>query len=195
MAAIIDVEQCARLRGKAVVLHAAREAEEAIPGSLEMDAGEQVDDPREHFTARGISDDTPVIVYGDQAPYVWWLAKVAGLHNVAVLDGGVAAWKASGRATGHRGQPQRPGDITAAVAWERIADEPESDGYVTTLEMDEELETSLIDKEGYFAEDLREQLERRAGGARALIFSRGERACLGALAATVAGYGDVRVLL
>ncbi|KQB85656.1 sulfurtransferase [Corynebacterium oculi] len=194
MAAIIDVEQCAGLRGKAVLLYATRKPEKAIPGSLVMDAQDQVDDPREYFVRMGISDETPVVIYGELAAYVWWLAKVAGLNNVAVLDGGMAAWEASGRATGEPGQPKNRGMIAAEVAWERIADKPEADGYVTTVEVDAELERALVDAEGYFSEDLREKLERRAGSARALILC-GQGACVGALAATVAGYGDVRVLL
>ncbi|WPF67136.1 MULTISPECIES: sulfurtransferase [unclassified Corynebacterium] len=192
MAAIIDVEQCASLRGKAVLLYATRNPGEAIPGSLVMDAQDQVDDPREYFERVGVSDDTPVVIYGELAAYVWWLAKVAGLNNVAVLDGGMAAWVASGRKPGELGQPKRRGTIKAEVAWERIAERPESDGYVTTVEVDDP--EALVNAEGYYSEDPRAEIEKRAGDARALIFS-GEHACVGALAATVAGYGDVRVLL
>lgn len=194
MAAIIDVEQCAGLRNKAVLLYATSEPGEAIPGSLVLDPREQVEDPREYFERVGISDDTPVVVYGEMAAYVWWLAKVAGLGNVAVLDGGMTAWKASGRKPGELGEPKRRGTITLDVAWERIAEKPESDGYVTTVEVDEALAAGLVDAAGYYSDDPRAEIERWAGSARALIFQ-GTHACVGALAATVAGYGDVRVLL
>ncbi|MCH6196158.1 sulfurtransferase [Corynebacterium mastitidis] len=194
MAAIIDVEQCAGLRGKAAILYATDHPGEGIPGSLAVDLSEPVADPRDRFEALGISDATPVVAYGELAPCVWWLARVAGLRNVAVLDGGLHAWEASGRATGALGEPGGRGTITAEIAEEFIAEEEESNGYVTTLRVDEALHAALVDERGYFSSSARRVLEERAGGARALIFSRGERACAGALAATVAGYGDVRVI-
>ncbi|WIM69678.1 rhodanese-like domain-containing protein [Corynebacterium suedekumii] len=54
-------------------------------------------DPARVFESYGISDDTAVVVYDDQqgatAPRVWWLALVAGLTDVRVLDG---PWAGSG---------------------------------------------------------------------------------------------------
>ncbi|WP_305804990.1 sulfurtransferase [Stenotrophomonas sp. YIM B06876] len=57
------------------------------------------------FAARlgqwGIAVDTPVVVYdgGDgsmAAARLWWLLKLIGHPQVAVLDGGLAAWQAAG---------------------------------------------------------------------------------------------------
>lgn len=51
-------------------------------------------------SARGINNDTPVVVYdcagGPWAARVWWMLRVFGHENVAVLDGGWAAWQRSG---------------------------------------------------------------------------------------------------
>ncbi len=62
--------------------------------------------------ALGIADHDTVVVYdgsGTQmtAPRVWWHLKVIGHHRVAVLDGGLAKWRAEGR-------PVEPGRVTRA---------------------------------------------------------------------------------
>ncbi|MBU2927174.1 sulfurtransferase [Winogradskyella psychrotolerans] len=47
--------------------------------------------------AIGINQDSMVVVYDDKGIYssarVWWLFKVFGFENVAVLDGGLPKWK------------------------------------------------------------------------------------------------------
>jgi thiosulfate/3-mercaptopyruvate sulfurtransferase len=50
----------------------------------------------------GIGAGTRVVVYDGSganlsAPRVWWTLRVAGHEEVAVLDGGLAAWRAEGR--------------------------------------------------------------------------------------------------
>ena len=49
----------------------------------------------------GVNDDTQVIAYdnagGMYAARLWWMLRWAGHGAVAVLDGGIAAWKAAGR--------------------------------------------------------------------------------------------------
>lgn len=45
--------------------------------------------------------DIPVVAYDDAggalaAARLWWLLRLAGYHNVAVLDGGFGAWRAEG---------------------------------------------------------------------------------------------------
>jgi len=49
----------------------------------------------------GVSETTPVVVYdttaGMWASRLWWLLKLFGNHNVAVLDGGWKLWKEEGR--------------------------------------------------------------------------------------------------
>ncbi|MFF1878567.1 sulfurtransferase [Leifsonia sp. NPDC058230] len=84
--------------------------------------------------AVGIDNDTTVVVYdasvSQWASRVWWLFRAFGYDRVAVLDGGIAKWRAEGRTTdlGHV-EPragvvfdaeERPGswvdkDIVAAV--------------------------------------------------------------------------------
>ncbi|CAA0221064.1 putative 3-mercaptopyruvate sulfurtransferase [Tenacibaculum maritimum] len=48
----------------------------------------------------GISKDSCIIVYDDlgtySSPRVWWMFKVMGFENVAVLNGGFPEWKSKG---------------------------------------------------------------------------------------------------
>jgi thiosulfate/3-mercaptopyruvate sulfurtransferase len=48
----------------------------------------------------GVGTDGQLIAYdqgnGAHAARLWWLARWIGIRNVAVLDGGVAAWRAAG---------------------------------------------------------------------------------------------------
>ncbi len=54
------------------------------------------------MAALGLHDDTPVVAYdnagGMYAARLWWMLRWAGHRSVAVLDGGLAAWKAAGGA-------------------------------------------------------------------------------------------------
>ena len=58
--------------------------------------------------ALGISNDTPVVVYEVGAPFAAprarWMLRVMG-HDAAVLDGGLAAWRAAGYPVAH-GAPE-----------------------------------------------------------------------------------------
>jgi thiosulfate/3-mercaptopyruvate sulfurtransferase len=94
---------------------AAREyAEEHIPGALFLDLGGLVDKsspvdntlpPASQFAARmeelGISDSDRIVVYDDSAvksaARAWFMLRLFGARNVAILDGGLAKWKAEGR--------------------------------------------------------------------------------------------------
>lgn len=48
----------------------------------------------------GVNNDSCIVVYDDlgvySSPRVWWLFKVFGFENVAVLNGGLPAWKDAG---------------------------------------------------------------------------------------------------
>src|SRR6202051_427380 len=61
--------------------------------------------------ALGIGDGDTVVVYDSaglySAPRVWWTFRVFGAKKVYILDGGLPAWKAEGRAT-EAGEGKRP---------------------------------------------------------------------------------------
>lgn len=248
MAAIIDVSQLPRLRRRATLLHATMGGHAptvGIPGALPADLeGDFSDpesplphtvpaDPKAPFEARGISSDTPVIIYDEQggvpAARVWWLAKVAGLTNAAVLDGGLQAWLDSGREPGELADlssVEKPGSIDAAPEWERLVDAQgvksalgeynhvvvdvrppavfRGDGPAHPALRSGHIPGSVnlplgefYTSPGYFKgfDELRDTLEPVAGPAGAIVFTCGSgvSACVGALAANVAGYGDVQV--
>jgi len=87
---------------------------EHIPGAVFLDLGELADTtpgaphklPPEHKMASrmqslGIRDGQRIVIY-DNSPLhssarAWWLLKTFGAHYVAILDGGLAKWKAEGR--------------------------------------------------------------------------------------------------
>lgn len=89
---------------------------EHIPGALFMDLAELTDPAAsvenmapsaEKFAARmqglGLGDGSRIVVYDDSplhsAARAWWLLSLFGAHDVAILDGGLAKWKAEGRPT------------------------------------------------------------------------------------------------
>src|SRR5215470_17212364 len=51
--------------------------------------------------ALGVGEDDRVIVYDgaglSSAGRAWWMLRLFGHHNVAILDGGLPKWKAEGR--------------------------------------------------------------------------------------------------
>jgi thiosulfate/3-mercaptopyruvate sulfurtransferase len=72
----------------------------------------------------GASPDVQIVAY-DQgnaayAARLWWLARWIGLRNVAVLDGGIAAWRAAGLpldSAVHTPRPRSMRVSLAADAW------------------------------------------------------------------------------
>lgn len=85
-----------------------------IPGAVFMDLGDLVDTnapventlpPAEKFASRmqslGLGDGSRIVLYDDSAvktsARAWFMLKMFGAHDVAILDGGLAKWKAEGR--------------------------------------------------------------------------------------------------
>ncbi|MCB1286838.1 MAG: sulfurtransferase [Mycobacterium sp.] len=68
--------------------------------------------------AWGIRRDQPVIVYDDWnragSSRAWWVLSAAGLPDVRILDGGLAAWSAAGGALQTGQVTPEPGDVTVA---------------------------------------------------------------------------------
>ena len=85
-----------------------------IPGAVFMDLAELVDanSPVDNtlptaakFASRmqslGLGDGSRIVIYDDSlvktAARAWFMLKMFGAHDVALLDGGIAKWKAEGR--------------------------------------------------------------------------------------------------
>jgi thiosulfate/3-mercaptopyruvate sulfurtransferase len=93
-----------------------------IPGAVFFDIGEISDltnplptmlPPPEKFASRmqslGLGDGSRIVLY-DNSPYrtaarAWWMLRLFGAHDVAILDGGFAKWQAEGRLV-ESGKPQ-----------------------------------------------------------------------------------------
>lgn len=85
-----------------------------IPGAVFMDLAGLVDSgsplpamlpPAEKFASRmqslGLGDGSRIVVYDNSplktAARAWWMLRLFGAHDVAILDGGMAKWQAEGR--------------------------------------------------------------------------------------------------
>ncbi len=85
-----------------------------IPGAVFMDLEHLVDansaidntlPPAEKFASRmqslGLGDGSRIVLYDDSplksAARAWFMLTMFGAHDVALLDGGIAKWKAEGR--------------------------------------------------------------------------------------------------
>jgi len=88
------------------------------------------------FAARlaqlGVDADTQVVAYdqgnGAHAARLWWLARWIGLRNVAVLDGGFAAWRAAGLPLEESLPAPRPKQLAVSL---------DPDAWVSTAAVDE----------------------------------------------------------
>jgi thiosulfate/3-mercaptopyruvate sulfurtransferase len=112
-------------------------AAEHIPGAVFVDIDEVSDAesplphmlPPEHkFASRmqslGLGDGNRFVVYDNSPLYsaarLWWMLRVFGAHYVAILDGGLAKWKAEGRPLASGTERHRQGHFTAFLdraAW------------------------------------------------------------------------------
>jgi thiosulfate/3-mercaptopyruvate sulfurtransferase len=85
-----------------------------IPGAVFFDIEEVSDStnplptmlpPAEKFASRcqalGLGDGSRIVIYDNSplrsAARVWWMFNLFGAHEVAILDGGLAKWRAEGR--------------------------------------------------------------------------------------------------
>lgn len=129
-----------------------------IPGAVFADLLEEFSDPDGAFAftrpgptrleraARdvGIDDDVAVVVYdssiGQWAARLWWLLASAGVDRVAILDGGLARWRAHGRAveTGFEA-PRAAGPLTL-----RPRDEFWADGREVRRIVEGEADAALV---------------------------------------------------
>lgn len=100
-----------------------------IPGAVFMDLSELVDTaspvpntlpPAEKFASRmqalGLGDGSRIVVYDDSpiksATRAWFMLTKFGAQNVALLDGGIAKWKAEGRRCAQGVEKQRERHFT-----------------------------------------------------------------------------------
>jgi thiosulfate/3-mercaptopyruvate sulfurtransferase len=74
----------------------------------------------------GIGDDSFVVAYDDVGGWVasrlWWMLDDLGHRDVAVLDGGIQAWTAAGRALTIDTTTPTPAHITLRDHWTRTID-------------------------------------------------------------------------
>jgi len=109
-----------------------------IPGAVFLDLEEVSDSsnpaphmlPPEHlFASRmqslGLGDGNRFVVYDNSplhsAARIWWMLRVFGAHYAAILDGGLAKWKAEGRAL-ESGRPHlRHGHFSAFLDGKAVA--------------------------------------------------------------------------
>jgi thiosulfate/3-mercaptopyruvate sulfurtransferase len=77
------------------------------------------------MAALGAGDETPVVAYdsagGMYAARLWWMLRWAGHGAAAVLDGGLAAWKAAGQPiTDDATPPRKAGNFSLRPSLERL---------------------------------------------------------------------------
>lgn len=84
------------------------------------------------LAALGAARDGQIVAYDQgNAAYgarLWWLARWIGLRNVAVLDGGIAAWRAAGLPLETAVRTSQPREIEVSLA---------ADAWVSTEALDE----------------------------------------------------------
>jgi thiosulfate/3-mercaptopyruvate sulfurtransferase len=98
-----------------------------VPGARKIDWIEDLNDAvvrdyvdtarlQARLRARGIHDDTTIVLYGDKnnwwACYAFWVFKLFGVRDVRLMDGGRARWVQEGRPMTTDRPEVAPGSIT-----------------------------------------------------------------------------------
>ena len=99
-----------------------------IPGAIKLHWRQDLQDPIERdliekdafeelMAARGVSNDTTLVLYGDKnnwfAAYAYWYVKTYGHQDVRILDGGRQKWIDEGRELTTDEPQVTPGSYTA----------------------------------------------------------------------------------
>ena len=121
---------------------------EHIPGAIFFDIDEIADlssplphmlpEPEE-FASRmhqlGIGDDMRIVAYDTKgmfsAPRAWWMMRVMGVTEVAVLNGGLPKWKAEGRPLEDRTVTRQQRDFTPRRSTELVRDRSDMERILT----------------------------------------------------------------
>lgn len=102
----------------------------AAPGAGGRHPLPDPDDLQRVLRSVGISQDHPVVAYdggdGSVAARLWWLLRWAGHRQVAVLDGGFAAWVAEGRPVTAEVPTAAEGDIVVKPGAMPVVDADEA---------------------------------------------------------------------
>lgn len=87
-------------------------------------------DLQRDLRAAGVREGAPVVAYDDAdgsvAARAWWLLRWAGHEEVAVLDGGYAAWTAEGHPVSTEEATPEPGDLTVRPGGMPVLDADEA---------------------------------------------------------------------
>lgn len=113
-----------------------------IPGAVYVDIDEISDadsafphmlPPAHKFASRmqglGIGDGNRIVVYDNSplhsAARLWWMLRVFGAREIALLDGGLEKWIAEARPTESGAAPRGTGHFSAALDAQRVVDKAE----------------------------------------------------------------------
>ena len=85
---------------------------------------------RQRLEQLGVGSDDLVVAYDDAggtvAARLWWMLDDLGHRGgAAVLDGGIAAWVASGRALSTKAETHPPARLELNATWSRVVTRPE----------------------------------------------------------------------
>ncbi|GAB3017825.1 sulfurtransferase [Mycobacterium bourgelatii] len=106
-----------------------------IPGAVYVSLDDELSDHTVHGRGRhplpsgrsleaaarrwGVNQDTPIVTYDDWnragSARAWWVLTAAGLQDVRILDGGLAAWRAAGGPLESGPVHREPGNVIVPV--------------------------------------------------------------------------------